>query len=213
MKSGVLSVLLFCVLLCSCSRDVDNPTPVADFSLSRRHVDIQPGDTAEIFVSGDLEFAVKSMNEDIATVYRDGRKAIIDAVGEGETDVVFLSQFYDITCTVNVGYSLSADSGDRLADATSRVEGDGLFLAYGNPGIMIIERGNQVEFVDVATAERVVLTFDAEAGRGINHIVINGVEQQVSECRLCKESGTTRWYVVLTNGGEDGFWVVVDTAL
>lgn len=179
-----------------------------EFSLSNRLVEIEPGDTAIIYVSGELEFAVESKNENVAVANREGRKAVITAIAEGETDVIFLSQFNDIVCRVIVKEKL-IDDEQKLNDATVRVKGSGISLVYGEPGIMIIKGGGYIEFVDIDTAQSVNLFHTSD--KTVSRVEVNGVEYDILSCRILKETDDRLWYKVLLDSEKlEGFWVVIE---
>lgn len=179
-----------------------------EFSLSNRLVEIEPGDTAIIYVSGELEFAVESQNENVAVANREGRKAVITAIAEGETDVIFLSQFNDIACRVIVKEKL-IDDEQKLNDATVRVKGSGISLVYGEPGIMIIEGGGYIEFVDIDTAQSVNLFHTSD--KTVSRVEVNGVEYDILSCRILKETDDRLWYKVLLDSEKlEGFWAVIE---
>lgn len=68
-KCVILSLMLSVLMVSSCSND-----PSIEFSLSRYKLDLLSGEVAEISVSGELEFAVKSSNENVVTARRDGSR-------------------------------------------------------------------------------------------------------------------------------------------
>ena len=179
-----------------------------EFSLSNRLVEIEPGDTAIIYVSGELEFAVESQNENVAVANREGRKAVITAIAEGETDVIFLSQFNDIACRVIVKEKL-IDDEQKLNDATVRVKGSGISLVYGEPGIMIIKGEGYIEFVDIDTAQSVNLFHTSD--KTVSGVEVNGVEYDILSCRILKETDDRLWYKVLLDSEKlEGFWAVIE---
>ena len=179
-----------------------------EFSLSNRLVEIEPGDTAIIYVSGELEFAVESQNENVAVANREGRKAVITAIAEGETDVIFLSQFNDIVCRVIVKEKL-IDDEQKLNDATVRVKGSGISLVYGEPGIMIIKGEGYIEFVDIDTAQSVNLFHTSD--KTVSGVEVNGVEYDILSCRILKETDDRLWYKVLLDSEKlEGFWAVIE---
>lgn len=179
-----------------------------EFSLSNRLVEIEPGDTAIIYVSGELEFAVESQNENVAVANREGRKAVITAIAEGETDVIFLSQFNDIVCRVIVKEKL-IDDEQKLNDATVRVKGSGISLVYGEPGIMVIKGEGYIEFVDIDTAQSVNLFHTSD--KTVSGVEVNGVEYDILSCRILKETDDRLWYKVLLDSEKlEGFWAVIE---
>lgn len=179
-----------------------------EFSLSNRLVEIEPGDTAIIYVSGELEFAVESQNENVAVANREGRKAVITAIAEGETDVIFLSQFNDIACRVIVKEKL-IDDEQKLNDATVRVKGSGISLVYGEPGIMVIKGEGYIEFVDIDTAQSVNLFHTSD--KTVSGVEVNGVEYDILSCRILKETDDRLWYKVLLDSEKlEGFWAVIE---
>ena len=212
MKKQVLYVILLCsiAMLLSCTDDKHHSEgPTTIFSLSRYYVDLAPGDTAEVYVSGELEFSLECSDENIVTARREGRKAIITAMARGDAEVLFLTLFDDVACKVHVDETLLDRIDGELADATPRVSGIGCSLRYGVPGIMMIEGAGKLEFINIATAERVELTL-AQYGAGIERIKVNGVAQDILSCTLYKETGNKYWYLVLVDGSLDGFWVVIE---
>ena len=189
-KCVILSLMLSVLMVSSCSND-----PSIEFSLSRYKLDLLSGEVAEISVSGELEFAVKSSNENVVTARRDGRKAVLTAVGEGTAEVLFLSQFSDLVCNVAVKDSLMSNIEDKLADT------------YGVPGIMITKNGEKVEFIDINSSESVALSW---VDGNLAEVKVNGVKQQVADIALYKETADKLWYLVTLQGNIEGFWAVVD---
>lgn len=201
-KCAIL-LLLFCgTMLFSCSK-----APSIEFSLSQYSVGLLPGDEAEISVTGELDFALESSDESVVTARREGRKAILTAVGEGKAEVLFLTQFNDLVCTVTVKDSLMANIDDKLADATMRISGNGISLVYGEPGVMVTQNGGRIEFIDINTGKRVTMVWDGNSQVGVK---INGVKQQVADAILYKETAATLWYLVTLQGETEGFWAVID---
>ena len=201
-KCVILSLMLSVLMVSSCSND-----PSIEFSLSRYKLDLLSGEVAEISVSGELEFAVKCSNENVVTARRDGRKAVLTAVGEGTAEVLFLSQFSDLVCNVTVKDSLMSNIEDKLADTTSRISGSGMSLVYGVPGIMITKNGEKVEFIDINSGESVALSW---VDGNLAEVKVNGVKQQVADIALYKETADKLWYLVTLQGNIEGFWAVVD---
>ena len=182
-------------MLLSCTDDKHHSEePTTIFSLSRYYVDLAPGDTAEVYVSGELEFSLECSDENIVTARREGRKAIITAMARGDAEVLFLTLFDDVACKVHVDETLLDRIDEELADATPRVSGIGYSLRYGVPGIMMIEGAGTL----------------SQYGAGIERIKVNGVAQDILSCTLYKETGNKYWYLVLVNGSLDGFWVVIE---
>ncbi len=208
MKQLIVILMCCCIAVSACTDDKhhsEEPTTV--FSLSRRHVDLYPGDTAEVYVSGTLEFALECSDESVVTARREGRKAIITAISRGEAEVLFLTQFNDIACTVTVEESLLDRLDAVLANDTPRVVGMYISLTYGTPGIMIAASGGKVNFINIGTRESVELSL---SGNVIDGIKVNGVAQDILNCTLYKETDDRCWYLVLVEGDLEGLWVVIE---
>lgn len=199
-------LLSFCLLLMFGCSD-----PSTEFFLSRYNVNLVPGDTAVVFVGGELEFALESSDGNVVTAHREGRKAILTAKNEGKASVMFLSQFNDIVCNITVKDSLNANLDEKLADATPRISGSGVSLVYGVPGILITQSDKLMGFVNIDSGEEVVLTF---ASGGIDCVKINGIERKVSAVTLYKETSDRLWYLVLLDDKSfEGFWAVIEKSI
>lgn len=192
---------LFLLLAVSCS------DPLAQISLSKYSIILAPGDAAEIYVSGEADFEVKSADDNIVTVSRDGRTVVLTAHQEGTTDVLFISQLHNLSCQVIVKDSLMHDLDAILTDTTPRILGSGVSLVYGTPGIMITSESSQIEYIDIDTNERVSLVFDNGA---LSYVMINGVRKEVADCVLYKETNSKIWYLVYLKNDIEGFWAVLD---
>ncbi len=190
-------------MVLSCSKN-----PSIEFSLSQYSVKLLPGDETEVVVTGELDFAVRSSDESVVTARRNGRKAILTAKEEGVAEVMFLTQFSDLICTVTVKDSLMANIGEKLGDNTMRISGNGISLVYGEPGILVTQNNGRMEFVDISTGERVALSW--KRGNMPSDVKINGIKQQVADVTLYKETAATAWYLVTLQGGTEGFWAVID---
>ena len=184
------------IIICSCGND--EPTPVKKTpSLSPTSLSLVVGDNATVTVENLDEFTI-FYDKDIISTTVDGNKILVEALSEGETELIVSGDKVRLSCKITVisPSELEYDFSPELADPTERYVSRTLTLSYANNGIMFANAPDgTIKIIDITTGNNVVFN---EASRTLEE---NGTAIPIETVTTEKTEGAKRWlHIVDTNG-------------